>query len=381
MSDQRLNSYIINAYKTFKPLYDLYNDNNIDIDNGKFNFAELPFMTKERLSGYSVRDKFAVPFKNISRIFTTSGTTDKPQFIAFTKNDWETAIDILCNSFKISGVTSNDIFYDLIPKNTTYAGNISVRAAERLGAMVIPAGKMETEQHIRVIQEVLPTVLNGLAFFMIKIAAQLPVNVRECVKIIFAVGEYLYDETRNALKELYPNAVVCSGYGISEVFLSNECRMNNGVHYDSEKVMVEVINKNDQGIGELVFTSLYSEAMPLVRYRSGDVGILLSGKCPCGCSMPRLKVLGRLDSMFNIKGKLFSVDLLKKTVYSEQGMIFCYCIYYPNDSARFEIIYSGEINEEHLKHTIKQKFDITPELINNNNINEQWKHRFISERV
>ena len=79
MSNQRLNSYIINAYKTFKPLYDLYNDNNIDIDNGKFNFAELPFMTKERLSGYSVRDKFAVPFKNISRIFTTSGTTDKQQ--------------------------------------------------------------------------------------------------------------------------------------------------------------------------------------------------------------------------------------------------------------------------------------------------------------
>lgn len=380
MNAEMFNKYIKKAYSTFKPLRDLYDDNGVDI-NKELIFSNLPFINKDILCRYGLHEKFGVPFDSIFKLFTTSGTTAKPQFVAFTKNDWNEVIEILSKSFKNSGVSSKDIFYDLIPKNTTFAGHVAASAAENAGALVIPAGKMETEQHVRVITELKPTVLNGLSFFIVKIGNMLPLEVRKCVKTIFSVGECLYDETRCVLKTLYPNAVVCSGYGVSEVFVSNECRMNNGIHYDNEKVLVEVINKNEQGIGELVFTSLYSEAMPLIRYRSGDLGFLINDKCPCGCNQPRLKVLGRIDAMFNIKGKLLSVELLKKTVFEEKGIEFGYCLYYPNNGSKFEIIYSGNIDEDHLKYVIKQRFDITPVLIKNNNMNDQWKHRFITEMI
>lgn len=363
------------AYNHFLPIQKLYKEFHINIDN--YTFEELPFLNKEILSQYDATNKFASGLKEIERLYTTSGTTAAPQFLGYTKRDWDSITTMLSESFKLTGVSENDVFYDLIPKTSILAGYIALDAIVKIGATIIPAGKLEEEKHVDIINAIMPTILNGLGFFIIKLGNLISTEAREKIRLIFLVGEFLTDETRNTVKTIYPNAEVFSGYGISEVFMGNECHEHNGFHYDPKNVFIEVINPDENGVGELVFTSLYSEAMPLIRYRCGDKGFIHTKKCTCGCSLPKFQVLGRMDKMVNIKGKLTSLELLKETIYKTEGIKHATCIYYVNDNSRFELHYTGSINEDELKQKIKKLFDVTPSMIKEKyNLETQWKTSF-----
>ena len=379
--DKEIYDRIFYAYKNYRPLRDLYDNNNIELSEDT-DFASLPYMDKSLLSKYGFSDLFAVPIEKISRIFTSSGTTGEKHFVAFTENDWNMQAGILAESFLNIGIGNMDIFYDSIPKSPIFGGHIAVSAATRVGAAVIPAGKMELENHIKLINATQPTIINGISFFVLKISENLSAEIRSKVRIILLVGEYLYPQVREKIKALYPFAQVYSGYGISEIAPNNECTDHTGFHYDPSKLIVEISDCDENGVGEITFTSLFSEAMPLVRYKTGDIGFMFHTPCRCGCSWPKINVLGRKDNMINIKGKLIDKDLLKKIVFSEKGIKFAYCKYYPLEDSRLELIYTGDINEDNLLYNIKSQFNITPKIIKSDSINvEQWKTSFITESL
>ena len=114
------------AYNHFLPIQKLYKEFHINIDN--YTFEELPFLNKEILSQYDATNKFASGLKEIERLYTTSGTTAAPQFLGYTKRDWDSITTMLSESFKSTGVGENDVFYDLIPKTSILAGYIALDA-------------------------------------------------------------------------------------------------------------------------------------------------------------------------------------------------------------------------------------------------------------
>ena len=368
------------AYASYKPIRDLYDSQGITVQDST-DFYSLPFIDKQWLSQYTkLQDKVAVDIKSLAHIYTTSGSTNASQFVSYTKKDWKTQIEILKDSFQKIGITKTDLFYDLIPKTTIFGGYIPLHAIEALGATLFPAGKIETNQHVRLIAELKPTVLNGLAFFILKVGELLPEEVRKKVRIICLVGEMLFDNTRNHVKAFYPNAEIFSGYGISEIGVANECKVHDGFHFDPSLFFLEIKDPNVDGIGEVVFTSLFSQAMPLIRYKSGDMGQLVSSPCRCGCNWPRVRIFGRMDGMMNIKGKLVDKNLLEKTVYSHKGIVCAHCLYYPNQQSRFEIMYVGDIEEDKLLYDIKMQFDVRPVLMKQKELpDRQWKEKFIEE--
>lgn len=373
----KLKKRIEYAYKNYKPIRTLYEKHDINIDDVEF--EQLPYVDKFYLSNFSLAESSAVDLVNITRIFTTSGTTSNQQFVLFTENDWNMQQELLKDSFEKIGISAEDIFYDSIPKTTIFGGYVALGAAEKLGATVISAGKLDKEQHVELICNTCPTVLNGIACFIIKIAYNLPSYIRENIRIICLVGEYLTESVRKQVLDCYPNAKVYSGYGISEICVANECINHDGFHFDPKLIQIELSKeKEEDEYGEVVFTSLFSEAMPLIRYKSGDKGVLYYDNCSCGCRWPRVKILGRIDKMTNIRGKLVSLELLKNYVYSIKGIVGAYCKYYPSKEQRFEIIYEGSIDENELINTIKQHFDITP-VVMFKEIGLQWKNKFFIE--
>ena len=377
MMNEQLYQQIVYAFNNYLPIRQLYLKQNVEICR-ELSFENLPFIYKDMLLEYSIDNLFAVPKNRISRFFTSSGTTGEKHYVAFTENDWKIQTEILSRSFIQSGLTEDDIFYDCIPKSPVFGGHIPDAAVSAIGTSIVPAGKMDLQEHIKMICDIKPTVLNGLSFFILKLGGSLPYDIRKGIRLIYVVGECLYPIIREKLQEQFPDSEIFSGYGISEICANNECPDHSGFHYNPDEYIVEIAEPNSNGIGEIVFTNLFSEAMPLIRYKTGDKGRLIKSECRCGCNWPKIEVTGRLDHMINIKGKLIDKDALKKIIYSCDGIKFAYLEYYPTEDSRIELYYSGNTDERVLSELIKQQFDITLDIFNKNNIEiEQWKTPFI----
>ena len=371
--NEKLYQQIEYAYNNYPPIRRLYTEQNVQLSRN-MSFESLPYINKAILSCCSFDELFAVPVNRLSRIFTSSGTTGEKHYVAYTANDWNAHTAILARSFACSGLTADDVFYDCIPKSPVFGGHIPDAAVDALGAAVIPAGKMDMQEHLKMICTVKPTALNGLSFFILKAGGLLPDEIRSCIRRIYLVGECLYPLIREKIQEQFPNAELFSGYGISEMCANNECPDHSGFCYDREEYIVEIADPDENGVGEIVFTSLFSEAMPLIRYRTGDKGRIVSADE----NSTKIEVLGRLDNMINIKGKLVDKDELKKTIYSCKGVEFAYLEYYPLEDSRIELHYTGKVDETVLAGSIKQKFDITPGVYRADAIDTgQWKTQFV----
>lgn len=370
----KINDLVHYAYHSYPPIRKLYQQENVDV--GCFCFFELPVIDKHFLNQFSYEESFAVSSKDIVRVFTTSGTTGAPSYISLTQQDWDRQIRLLSTTFVDLGITQNDVFYDTVPRTTIFAAYLVLSAIERIGATVFPAGKTEIENHVKFIIDLKPTVLNGLAFFFIKLGEVLPQECRERIRILCLIGEFLYDSIRCKVESLYPNAKIYSGYGISEVLALNECTVQRGFHYNEDEYFIEVLNPDENGIGELTFTNMKAQAMPLIRYKSGDIGRIIDEPCSCGNPNKRFEVLGRIDNNVNIKGKLVNLDALKNHIFGIKGVVTAHCLYFPQEESRFEIHYNGNINEQEAIHKIKNLFGVSPVFFKDYECTSQWKKGF-----
>lgn len=363
------------AYAHYKPLRDLYQINGVCIDE-MTRFTSLPFLSKKWLSAYPLEDSFAVPQDRLSRIFTTTGTTGKPQYVGFTQNDWRRYVDLLSDNFKMLGLGSRHVFYNMLPGTSGIGSWLAMEAASQTGAVTIQGGLQEIDNHLRLINDVKPNAFTGLAFFILRIGEVMPAALRQKVSLIAVVGEPLHAPLRKRLEALFPAAHINCGYGITEVMGVCACCKCGKYHFKESDFIVETISPDENGIGELVFTSLKSEAMPLVRYRSGDRGKILSDSCPGVSSSPAFEVYSRCDDMTNIKGKLVSISQLKAIVLAEKGVSGATCVY-ENNTGTLILYYSGICDEDSLRDKIRSTVGVTPELQNNENIKTaQWKTLF-----
>lgn len=275
----------------------------------------LPFTTKSDLRENYPFGLFTVPQNDVVRIHASSGTTGQPTVVGYTRKDLELWAETVARGLTMAGIHSGDtiqIAYGYGP----FTGGLGLHyGAEKVGATVIPISTGNTRKQLQFMTDFLTTALACTPSY----AAHLGESIRNegipAVKIKLRTGilgaEPWSNEMRKQIESLL-NIKAYDIYGLSEVIgpgVSMECECHCGNHICEDFFIPEIIDPNtlevlpDGALGELVFTTIGKEAMPLLRYRTRDLTRLHREKCDCGRTLVRMeKCVGRTDDMLIIRG-------------------------------------------------------------------------------
>ncbi|SET68076.1 phenylacetate--CoA ligase PaaK [Oceanicella actignis] len=275
--------------------------------------AKFPFTTKQDLRDNYPFGLFAVPREQVARIHASSGTTGKPTVVGYTKNDIETWATVVARSLRASGVRPGDIVHNAYGYGLFTGGLGAHYGAEKLGCTVVPVSGGMTARQVTLIQDFRPTAIMVTPSYFLSILDEFRnagIDPRSCSLEVGIFGaEPWTDAMRREMEEAFDMHAV-DIYGLSEVIgpgVANECvETKDGLHVWEDHFYPEIINPEtgepvpDGEMGELVFTSLTKEAMPVIRYRTRDLTRLLPGTAR---SMRRIqKITGRSDDMIILRG-------------------------------------------------------------------------------
>ena len=274
-------------------------------------FQKLPFMTRQDLNGAFESQKFGgFMTEDVVRVnFSPSGKGLIP--VLQTQNDID-AIDISnAEAFMRAGIDRNDVVMITFNYHIFIAGLNFHGGMERLGAKVVPLGPGSTERALEIAEMTNPTVLVSNPSFALKLAKE---GLDE-IKVLIAAGEPFssVEGYKDQVKEAFNGATMIDYYGMAECLpIACECRYENGLHVIDEFCLVEIIDPVTGEVleegekGEVVVTHLTKEAMPMQRFRTGDLGMIETFECDCGKTLTMPKgVFGRTDEMYKIKGVKF----------------------------------------------------------------------------
>ncbi len=275
--------------------------------------AKFPFMTKKDFRDNYPYGLFAVPRERVVRIHASSGTTGKPTVVGYTRNDIDNWADLVARSIRAAGGRAGDKVHIAYGYGLFTGGLGAHYGAERLGCTVIPFGGGQTERQVQLIQDFQPDIIMVTPSYMLNIADEFErqgINPVNCTLRIGIFGaEPWTDQMRTAIEHRMGIDAI-DIYGLSEVMgpgVANECiETKDGPVIWEDHFYPEIINPEtgelvpDGEEGELVFTSLSKEALPVIRYRTRDLTRLLP---PTARSFRRMgKITGRSDDMLIIRG-------------------------------------------------------------------------------
>ncbi len=277
--------------------------------------VKLPFTTKEDLRDNYPFGLFAVPKEKVVRIHTSSGTSGKPKVVGYTANDLENWINMVARCLYMVGVRASDVFQNMV-NYAFFTGGLGFHdAAERIGATVVPAGVGNTERQVQYMLDFGTTVIHATPSYALhikEVAESMGVKPDEMKLRIGCFGAEPWSEnTRKRLEDAF-GIKAYDSYGLSEMNgpgVAFECTEQNGLHIWMDHYFIEVIDPESGEVlsegetGELVLTTLTKEAMPLLRYRTGDITYIMDDECSCGRTHPKIhRILGRSDDMIIVRG-------------------------------------------------------------------------------
>ena len=278
--------------------------------------VKLPFTKKADLRDNYPYGLFAEPLDKIVRIHASSGTTGKPTVVAYNRNDISLWADVMARTFTCAGVTSKDVVQNAYGYGLFTGGLGAHYGAERVGAAVIPISGGNTQKQIMLLQDFGSTAIcctPSFALYIYDVACEMKINL-DTIKLRVGLfgAEPWTDEMRREIEERLRIKAI-DIYGLSEIIgpgVSSECiEAQSGLHLNEDHFYPEIINpETGEPLpygqeGELVITSMSREAMPLIRYRTGDITSLNPEKCVCGRTLVRMRrVRGRADDMLIIRG-------------------------------------------------------------------------------
>jgi phenylacetate-CoA ligase len=275
--------------------------------------AKFPFTGKKELRDNYPFGMFAVPREKVVRIHASSGTTGKPTVVGYTKNDIDLWADLMARSIRASGGRAGDIVHVAYGYGLFTGGLGAHYGAERLGCTVIPMSGGQSEKQVQLIQDFKPDIIMVTPSYMLAILDEMERQGMDPATSSLKVGifgaEPWTDDMRTEI-ESRAGIDAVDIYGLSEVMgpgVANECvESKDGPVIWEDHFYPEIVDPDtgevlpDGAEGELVFTSLSKEALPVIRYRTRDLTRLLP---PTSRSMRRMgKITGRSDDMLIIRG-------------------------------------------------------------------------------
>ena len=275
----------------------------------------LPFTTKQDLRDNYPFGLFAVPPSEVVRVHASSGTTGKPTVVGYTRKDINIWSEVVARTLTGAGAGKNDVLH-IAYGYGLFTGGLGIHyGAEKIGATVIPMSGGNTQRQLQLMHDLGSTILACTPSYALFLAesmaeANMPVDSFKLKTGVFGAEPWTEEMRQEIERKLHIKALDI--YGLSEVIgpgVAAECLHQCGLHVYEDHFIPEVIDPETLQVlpygrvGELVFTCVTKEALPLLRYRTRDLTVLNADRCSCGRTIVRMqKVLGRTDDMLIIRG-------------------------------------------------------------------------------
>ena len=293
--------------------------------------SNFPFTVKEDLRRHYPFGMFAVPMDEVVRIHASSGTTGKPTVVGYTRNDIDTWADVCARSIRAGGGRRSDKIHVAYGYGLFTGGLGAHYGAERLGATVIPMSGGQTEKQVQLINDFRPDIMMCTPSYLLNIAGEFERQGLDPLQCSLRAGIFGAEPWTDSMREELESTFGLDAvdiYGLSEVMgpgVANECiETKDGPHIWEDHFYPEIINPDtgevlaDGEYGELVFTSLTKEAMPVVRYRTRDLTRLLPGTAR---PMRRMaKITGRTDDMLIIRGVNVFPSQIEEQILNQEAL-------------------------------------------------------------
>jgi phenylacetate-CoA ligase len=334
---------------------------------------KLPFTTSDDLKLNYPFGLLAVTKDEVVRVHTSSGTTGKPKAICFSKNDIDRSANLIARCLVMTGTGKGDTLQNMMTYGLFTGALVMHYGAEKVGALVIPAGPGNTDRQISLMRDFGTTAIHVTPSYSLYLASVLQakgidpgrdLNLRRA----YLGAEPYSEETRKKIEYIY-GIDVYNSYGLTEMNgpgVAFECSYKNGMHLWEDHFLAEIINPEtcevleDGQEGELVLTSLRREAMPLIRYRTRDITKIITGPCECGRTHRRIsRILGRSDDMFVVKGVNIFPQQIEQVLMGIKGVAQNYQIVleaYDHLTIKVEI--SRELFDGSIEHLLQLQAEI-----------------------
>jgi phenylacetate-CoA ligase len=301
------------------PFYrEAFRANKVKPDNIKNlkDLERLPFTTRENLRAGYPYGFLASSLSRLVRLHTSTGTTGKPKAVLFTQGDIDQAAQLITRSMRMTGAEPEDVFQNMMSYGLFTGGLIFHYGAERTGLLVIPSGTGNTERQIELMHDFKTTVVHitpSYALYLSEVMERMGLDPEHDfnLRIAYLGAEPYSQATKDKIEKIF-SLDAYDSYGLSEMNgpgVAFECKEKCGMHLWEDNFIMEVIDPEDFEVrregetGELVLTTLNREAMPILRYRTGDLTRIYPDPCRCGRVHRRIsRIKGRVDDMFILRG-------------------------------------------------------------------------------
>jgi phenylacetate-CoA ligase len=275
----------------------------------------VPFTVKDDLRSAYPYGMFAAPLRDIVRVHSSSGTTGQITVVGYTSGDIERWSDLMARTYACGGATADDVIQVSYGYGLFTGGLGAHYGSERLGALTIPVSGGNTARQVQILKDFGVTVLActpSYALLIAETAESMGIDVKSLPLRVGLFGAEPWSEAMRTQIEDALGITAIDIYGLSEVMgpgVASECLHKNGLHVFEDHFLVEILDPEtlepvaDGERGEVVFTTLTKEGIPVIRYRTRDISRIIPGECACGRTFRRIeRVTGRTDDMLIIRG-------------------------------------------------------------------------------
>jgi phenylacetate-CoA ligase len=331
----------------------------------------LPFTTKHELLDHYPYGLLTVPLARTVRIHASSGTRHKPTIVAYTAGDVGLFAAVNARSIACAGGTPEDVLHVAYGYGL-FTGGLGLHyGGERLGATVVPASGGNSGFQIQLLADLGARGIcctPSFCYLLAERAAEEGALDRIQLRYGVLGAEPWSESLRQKIEEAWGEFDACDIYGLSEVIgpgVAMECRENKGgLHVFDDHFHPEVVDpetgESTDGLGELVLTTLTKEALPVIRYRTGDVTQLLPGHCPCGRTHQRIaRFSGRVDDMLVIRGVNVFPSAIEAALLEHPGVAGQYAIVLDRRQTLPELEVHAELASDEL---VPQRDDVQRRL-------------------
>ncbi len=321
LQNERLRETVQNAYENvdyYRERLDELGVTPEDIETVD-DITELPFTTKEDFRDEYPDGLFAVDREEILRLHASSGTTGKPKIVSYTENDLEVWNEVVARCLDAAGIGPEDTVQNAYGYGL-FTGGLGLHyGVEELGATVIPIGGGQTQRQVEMLEDLESDVISctpSYALYLAETAREMGIDLKDLPLRAVIFGAEPCTEPMRAEIEQRLGVKGIDIYGLSEIIgpgVSIECvEAQDGLHIHEDRFYPEIVDPEtgeplpEGEEGELVLTTLSKEALPVLRYRTGDLTTLNYEKCECGRTTVRMdNVTGRADDLVIVRGVNF----------------------------------------------------------------------------
>lgn len=374
---ERLQATLNRAYRSVRYYKALFDQMGIIPEEIKTmeDLEKIPFTRKRALRDNYPYGMFAVPLREVVRIHSSSGTSGKPTVVGYTKNDLLHWSNLVARVLVCAGVSSDDVIQIAFGYGLFTGGFGLHYGAERLGASVIPVSSGNTEKQIMIMKDYKSTVLvctPSYALHIGEVLRDMGIHPNELSLKVGCFGAETWSE--NIRKKIEESLFIGAfdNYGLSEIIgpgVAGECFYKNGLHISEDHFIPEIIDPETGKRlpvgekGELVLTTLTKEALPMIRYRTGDITRLNNDPCPCGRGFLRMdRVTGRTDDMLIIRGVNVFPSQIEHVLLEEEGAEPHYQLIIDREGALDTLEVQLEVSEKIFYDEVKRQQDFQRHL-------------------